>query len=943
MEGLHLCRQSFGMKLKSFLQPFDSGFSTPSAASKLLRMLSGALMLCLLCSLAFGVNMAFNHQVSLSRRAMNAAMYEAQLYFVQSEALLEHLSGNVVPLAVGRALVSEALNNATLLPLSGGGRGLLLTARARGDLREKRLRLLYLVDTGEGPQIYRLAADGTSEASISSVLAENLYRTLQATPGPPVHWLAESGGSRRLYLFESLGEESDEGWLGLEIGTEDLDSLLRRDAAGSYLLLDHHGHAVFAADPEALQVAATWTLAPGDGFGLTGPGPLPRYMVLFQHMGSSGWVLVYCIGIGRLVVALWYHLSLAAALALAVGALLYWVGQRIEQRLIEPARQRLEALKESEASSRAIIQTAPVALCVLRRSDAAVVLENPQARQWLGGGEAVAKQAPRWISRAYAESAGHAGEELETEAGRHLHLSYTTTRYDGEDALFCAFSDISARKRMEAELTRAKSLADAANEAKTLFLATMSHEIRTPLYGVLGTLELLARTELSRQQAGYLQAIQRSSSTLLQLISDVLDVSRIEAGQLDLECVEFSPLELTEEVVQSFTGAAQAKGLQLYTCLSAELPLRMRGAAASIRQILNNLLSNAVKFTDNGYVSVRLKSSVVDAECVMLTWQVNDTGMGIGVEDQPRLFDQFYQIRRSEHPVAGTGLGLSISLRLAQLMNGSLKLVSELGLGSSFSLRLPLERIAMQAEPQDLAGCAIQVLAPVRDLAECLCGWIARWGGRAMVATPRSLGEADATSLLVEVLLVGSAPMFEAWPGCRVELSPRGDIEPQAQGRSWLLGLNSLGGLHRALSLAHGRLGGLSAPPTRLAPLRNLGLRVLVVEDNAINQLILMDQLEALGCSVELLFDGREALLRCQTACFDVLLTDINMPNMNGYELTAELRRQGFQQPVIGATANAMREERERCMAAGMSDCLVKPVELNALQNCLMNILKVDR
>ncbi|MDF5847319.1 histidine kinase dimerization/phospho-acceptor domain-containing protein [Pseudomonas aeruginosa] len=130
---------------------------------------------------------------------------------------------------------------------------------------------------------------------------------------------------------------------------------------------------------------------------------------------------------------------------------------------------------------------------------------------------------------------------------------------------------------MEAELARAKSLADAANEAKTLFLATMSHEIRTPLYGMLGTLELLGRTELSRQQAGYLKAIQHSSSTLLQLISDVLDVSKIEAGQLDLECVEFSPLELTEEVVQSFTGAAQAKGLQLYTCLSAELPLRMRG------------------------------------------------------------------------------------------------------------------------------------------------------------------------------------------------------------------------------------------------------------------------------------------------------------------------------------------------------------------------------
>lgn len=931
------------MKLKNFLQPFDSGFSTPSAALKLLRMLGGALMLCVLCSLIFSVSMVLNHQVSLSRQAMNVAMYEAQLYFGQREALLNHLSGNVVPLATGRALVNEAPNNVSILPLSDGRRGLLLTARTLGDLRKKRLALMYLVDTDKGPLVYRLTADGRPSAAISGTIIKEVYRALLATPSAPVHWVTDGGAPQRLYLFKSLGDEAGEGWLGMEILGEDLDSMLHRNDAGNYMLLDQHGQVVLAADAEALGSGASRTLLRGDGFGFIGDGPLPQHMVLFQHVGSSSWDLIYHIGIGRLLLALWLPLLLASALALAVGILLHWLVRSIERRLIEPAKRRLEALKESEAFSRAVIQAAPVALCVLRRADAAVVLENPQARQWLGDSEAIAHDAPRWISQAFAGGVKCSGEELETEAGLHLHLNYTPTRYNGEDVLFCAFSEISARKRMEAELARAKSLADAANEAKTLFLATMSHEIRTPLYGMLGTLELLGRTELSRQQAGYLKAIQHSSSTLLQLISDVLDVSKIEAGQLDLECVEFSPLELTEEVVQSFTGAAQAKGLQLYTCLSAELPLRMRGAAASIRQILNNLLSNAVKFTDNGYVNVHLKASVVDAECVMLTWQVNDTGMGINVEDQPRLFEPFYQIRRSEHPVAGTGLGLSISQRLAQLMNGSLKLVSELGLGSSFSLRLPLERIAMQAEPQDLVGCAVQVLAPVRDLTECLCGWISRWGGRAMVATPRSLDEADATSLLVEVLLLEGAPMFEAWPGCRVELSPQGDMEPQAQGRDWLLGLNNLDGLHRALGLAHGRLADPSTPPIRLAPLRNLGLRVLVVEDNAINQLILRDQMEALGCSVELLFDGREALLHCQTACFDVVLTDINMPNMNGYELTAELRRQGFRQPIIGATANAMREERERCMSAGMNDCLVKPVDLNALQNCLINILKVDR
>ncbi|MBH9398734.1 response regulator [Pseudomonas aeruginosa] len=936
------------MKLQNFLQPLDSGFSTPSAALKLLRMLGGALMLSLLCGLAFTVNMAFNHQVSLARRAMNAAMYEAQLYLGQREALLDHLSGSVVPLAAGRALVSEASNDGqalppSILPLGGSGQGLLLSARELAELGDKRLGLLYAVDAGNGPAIHRLVSGVGSESPITAALAEALYRASQAAPAARIHWLAEGGERRRLFLFEALDGGHGGGWLGLEIHGEILDAILRRAGAGSYLLLDGHGQVAFAEEGGSLRAEELRALAQGDGFGFIGSAPMPQHMALLKHIGSSNWVLVYCIGIERLLLALWQPLLLAFSLAIGVGTLLRRLGRRIEERLMKPAAQRLEALKESEAFSRAVIQAAPVALCVLRRADAAVVLENPQARQWLGGGEVVRRAAPGWIARAFAEGGAPAGEELETEAGLHLYLSYTITRYKGEDVLFCAFSDISARKQIEAELARAKLLADAANEAKTLFLATMSHEIRTPLYGVLGTLELLGRTELSRQQAGYLQAIQRSSATLLQLISDVLDVSKIEAGQLDLESMEFAPVELTEEVVQSFAAAAHAKGLQLYACLSPELPERMRGAAASIRQILNNLLSNAVKFTDNGHISVRLKASVVDAECVMLTWQVNDTGTGVAAEDQHRLFDPFYQVRRSEQLVAGTGLGLSISQRLAQLMNGNLRLVSELGLGSSFSLRLPLERIAVQAEPQELAGRDIRVMAPARDLAENLCGWIARWGGRAHLATPSTLDEVDASSVLVEVLLPGTAAMQARWPGCRVVLSPEGSVEPQAQGCDWLVGLNSLGGLRRALGLAQGCVSESAVVHGQIAPLSNLGIRILVAEDNAINQLILRDQLEALGCVVELAFDGRQALQRCLSGDFDVVLTDINMPNMNGYQLATELRRRGYRRPIVGATANAMREERERCLAAGMSDCLVKPVDLDSLQNCLIDILKVDR
>lgn len=936
------------MKLKQFLQPLDAGFSTPSAARKLLRMLSCALMFCLLCSLAFALSMAFNHEVSLRRRTMNAAMYEAQLYLSHRESLIDHLSRNVMPVSVGRTLVGEALSRGqehvpTILSLN-AGQGLLLSARDLAELQDKRLGLLYVVEAGARPVVDRLIPTGMPESPLPVAVLEALRQASSTAPAVRVHWLADAEDSeRRLFLFEPLGDGHDAGWLGLEIRGDDLDAVLHGAGAGEYLLLDRRHQVVFASDAESTQVDALRTLWDGDSFDITGYGPLPQRMVLLKHLGASNWMLVYYLGIGQLLVALWLPLVLAFSLALSVGMLLYRLGRRIDQRLIRPAQQRLEALKESEAFSRAVIQTAPVALCVLRRVDAAVVLENPQAKQWLGDGRVIAREGPRWISRAFAGSGEATGEEIETEAGLHLYLCYATTRYKGEDVLFCAFSDISARKQTEAELARAKQLADAANEAKTLFLATMSHEIRTPLYGVLGTLELLGRTELDLQQTGYLQAIQRSSSTLLQLISDVLDVSKIEAGQLDLEPVEFSPVELTEDAVQSFAAAAQAKGLQIYACLDPELPARMRGDAACIRQVLNNLLSNAVKFTDSGRIVVRVKAGAADAERMMLTWQVTDTGSGIGTEEQARLFEPFYQVRRSVHQVGGTGLGLSICQRLTQLMNGSLKLVSEPGLGSSFSLGLPLERIAAPTETQELVGCAVQVLAPVRELADSLCGWIARWGGRARVAVPEVLAEADERTLLVEVQLP-EAPQASVpqWPGCRVILSVEGYVEPRLQGCDWLVGLNSLDGLRRALGLAQGCVSSTVACQGPAKPVRDLGIRVLVAEDNVINQLILKDQLEALGCVVELASDGQEALQRWRPERFDAVLTDINMPRLNGYQLAAELRRRGCQQPIIGATANAMREERDRCMAAGMSDCLLKPVDLDSLQRCLVAALEVE-
>ena len=932
------------MKLKQFLRPLDADFSTPRALRKLLRLLSGALMLCLLCTLAFALSMTFNHEVSLSRRTMNAAVYEAQLYLSQRESLLEHLARRVLPIAESTALAddTQAAERGlamVVLPMGGDELGLLLSARDLDELRSKRLGLFH-VEAGMYPVVTRLIQSGPPSAPLSPTVLEALSQKPPLETAPRVLWLSDAGeAERRLLLLERLGGGMNNGWLGLEIRGADLDAVLRVAGAGDYLLLDSRHRVAFASNFDKAPMEALRAWRAGDSFDFTGFSS-PQ-VVLRKHLGASNWTLVYAIGVGQMLSALWLPLLLAALLVLVADVLLQRLNRRIDQRLIVPAQQRLETLKESEAFSRAVIQTAPVALCVLRRADASVVLENQQAQQWLGGSEVFASDGPAWIAQAFGEAGGAASAELQAGDGRHLYLCYTATRYKGEDVLLCAFSDISARKQAEAELARAKQLADTANEAKTLFLATMSHEIRTPLYGVLGTLELLGRTDLDLQQTGYLQAIHRSSSTLLQLISDVLDVSKIEAGQLDLELVEFSPVELTEDAVQSFAAAAEAKGVQIYAYLDPDLPARMRGDAACIRQILNNLLSNAVKFTDNGRIVVRLRAGLADGERRMLAWQVSDTGPGIDAQDQVHLFEPFYQVHRSTHQVGGTGLGLSICQRLTQLMSGSLTLVSEVGLGSSFSLRLPLESVPSPIEPQELAGCTVQVLSPVHELGENLCGWINRWGGRARLATPSVLAEADEHTLLVELQLPDVPCVAPPdWPGCRVIMSPDGYAEPRLQGCDWLVGLHGLGGLRRALARAQGCVYSACEQDGLAPPLRDFGLRVLVAEDNAINQLILKDQLEALGCVVELVSDGQEALQRWRPESFDVVLSDINMPRMNGYQLATELRRRGCQQPIIGATAKAMREERGRCLTAGMNECLLKPVDLESLQRCLADAIE---
>ncbi|WP_339539287.1 ATP-binding protein [Pseudomonas sp. RA_15y_Pfl2_54] len=918
------------MRLKNYLHQISPLLSSPDAARRLLRIFALVLLVGILGGVYSFLLFTFNNEISQRRSYMSSAIAEAHTFFTTREALLESLSLSATRKAKINVPVSEEEIRLLLGQTPGKQWSIWLTQRMRDYLKAKQLNLLYVSNGGHVLRLYNATplVAGLPQATLDQLEALKLTATLSEL------WLTHAAdGHSRLYIFIRLDERDvHSGWLGLEMDDREVSNALSDHSAGEFTMFNSQGKPLFSNSHKPPPEQHLPLLRQQDFFGFVGDGWMPEQLVLRKQLKSSDWLLTYSIDLLAVLRALWPQMLGALLFCVLSISLVCLLVRRLEHRFITPAIQRIQALVESELFSRDVIQTAPVALCVLRRSDGQVVLDNTLARQWLG--QCSEQLGAGWIRDAFDETTPCLTDYFETADGRHLYLSCAPTRYKGEDVLLCAFSDISARRQIEAALEQARQSADAANEAKTLFLATMSHEIRTPLYGVLGTLELLGRTQLDTQQKSYLRAIEGSSATLLQLICDVLDVSKIEAGQLALELSEFSILDLVHEVVQGYAAAAQSKGLQLYACLDPQLPERLIGDVSRVRQILNNLLSNAVKFTDSGRVVLRVRLIAREGERVCLQWQVSDTGKGIAHDDQAFIFEPFYQTSGNTNVVAGTGLGLPICLRLTHLMNGTLRMVSEPGLGSSFSLSVPLEQRSCDAPTAalpPLAADIVYVVSPIRELADSISGWLRRWGARAHIGAPDGI-EPDATAVLLELYpaAFGQRPNLQ-WRGPRVLASGDGAHEPQRTGDGWQVNLNDLLAIQRAVRQAQSGQIVHRPQDTEAHAMRPLHLHILVAEDNVINQLILRDQLEELGCTVALASDGEEALSHWRDAAFDIVLTDVNMPRLNGYELAKALRRLGCSTPIIGATANALRGEDALCLAAGMNHCLVKPFTLRAL------------
>lgn len=535
------------------------------------------------------------------------------------------------------------------------------------------------------------------------------------------------------------------------------------------------------------------------------------------------------------------------------------------------------------------------------------------------------------------------------------------------------FWDVTARVEAEAQVERARLAAEEASRAKGQFLANMSHEIRTPLNAVIGMTGLLLETTLSQEQEELTVTVRNSADGLLGIINDILDCSKMEAGKLAIESIDFDLGEVLEGVTDLLGERAHSKKLELITWIDEEVPRSLRGDPGRIRQILTNLAANAVKFTGTGEVIIEVTTGAREGNRVDVRFCVSDTGIGIPPEARRRIFQAFVQADGSTtRRFGGTGLGLAISKQLTELMRGEIGCESEPGKGSTFWFQLPLELQASQKPRPDCLmfdGLRVLVAEPNPASRERLCRRLQSWrmrpsgGGAAtgvlqaieqaaqqgdpfqIILADQGLAEIGGVDLAREIKAQERSPKPAVVLLTGVGQMPAEPVLQESGVASHIVKPLKESRLYETLAaVVRGAVGGAVRPrgtmPVPAEPNPERPLRVLLAEDNPINQKVALRQLQKLGYSVDAVANGLEALKAQRAIKYDVILMDCQMPEMDGFEATRRIRVEEAElrlppSHIIAMTANALAGDRELCLAAGMDDYLSKPVRVEALSAAL--------